>query len=380
MFPPDFFEQKKPKQEIKKEEKKIIIDLAKEEEEDKELLELLEGKKLKINNNTNNIVQNNNYIKNIKNEINTINKEINIYELNLKGNLYKRIDNYYSNKNLNNNYIKKKEKDRIIVINKQKNTSTYTNSKNSHVGRILNLRKLKSQNNMTHEKNINEKLKDNYRNIGKQMPSTGKQVLYNKKYNIQNNNIIANDDTPSVSTLAHTKKYTSNSINTQNLTEDHNNKYRVNLLSAFSNSNNNIFIPFFPVQRPVSNLNIGGQLNMENFNSEKIKNDNKQFKFTKRSIEKIKIDKNMRQKISTAPSRKRIKKNYSNIFSSMNFYGQKFHHIKIDRSLMNNKLGKNMVLNYMNLGQNKFPRIKNSNQYNEIKKIFNMRNPVSISL
>ena len=33
-----------------------------------------------------------------------------------------------------------------------------------------------------------------------------------------------------------------------------------------------------------------------------------------------------------------------------------------------------MILNYMNLGQNKFPKIKNSNQYNEIKKIFNMRN------
>ena len=303
-----------------------------------------------------------------------MNKEINIYDLNLNGNIYKKIDNYYSNRNLNNNYIKKRENNRIILINKQKNASAYNNSKNSHVGRILNLRKLKSQSNMTHEKNNSEKLKDNICNIGKLMPSTGKQVLYNKKYNIQNNNIISNDDTPSVSTLAHTKKYTSNSINTQNLTEDHNNKYRVNLLSAFSNSNNNIFIPFFPVQRPVSNFNIGGQIKIENFNSDKITNDNKQFNFTKRNIEKIKVDKNMRQKISTAPSRKRIKKNYSNIFSSMNFYGQKFHHIKIDRSLMNNKLGKNMILNYMNLGQNKFPKIKNSNQYNEIKKIFNMRN------
>ena len=259
----------------------------------------------------NNNVQNNNYVKNIKDEINMMNKEINIYDLNLKANIYKKIDNYYSNRNLNNNYIKKRENNRIILINKQKNTSAYNNSKNSHVGRILNLRKLKSQNNMTHEKNNSEKLNDNICSIGKLMPSTGKQELYSKKYSIQNNNIISNDDTPSVSTLAHTKKYTSNSINTQNLTEDHNNKYRVNLLSAFSNSNNNIFIPFFPIQRPVSNLNMGGQLKMENFNSEKITNDNKQFNFTKRNIEKIKVDKNMRQKISTAPSRKRIKKNYS---------------------------------------------------------------------
>ena len=315
---------------------------------------------------------NNNYIKNVKSEINMINKEINIYDLNFNNNMYKKIDNYYSNRNVNNN-IKRKEKNRILLINKQKNVSAITNSKNSHVGRILNLRKLKSQNNMTQEKNVSQKLKDNFSEIGNIMPSTGKQVLYNKKYNIQNN-IISNDDTPSVSTLAHTKKYTSNSINTQNLTEDHNNKYRVNLLSAFSNSNNNIFIPFYPVQRPVSNLNMGGQLNMDNFNSEKNSNDSKQINYTKRSIEKIKVDKNMRQKISTAPSRKRIKKNYSNLFSSMNFYGQKFHHIKIDRSLMNNKLGKNMILNYVNLGQNRFPRIKNSHQYNEIKKIFNMRN------
>ena len=144
-----------------------------------------------------------------------MNKEINIYDLNLKANIYKKIDNYYSNRNLNNNYIKKRESNRIILINKQKNTSAYNNSKNSHVGRILNLRKLKSQNNMTHEKNNSEKLNDNICSIGKLMPSTGKQELYSKKYSIQNNNIISNDDTPSVSTLAHTKKYTSNSINTQ---------------------------------------------------------------------------------------------------------------------------------------------------------------------
>ena len=282
-----------------------------------------------------------------------MNKEINVYDKNLKGNnIYKKIDNYYSKRNMennNNNNFKKKEKSRIIIINKQKNTPIYTNSKNSHVGRILSLRKLKSQNNITHANKNSEKFKDNFSNIGKLMPSTGKQVLYNKKY-------------------------TSNSINTQNLTEDQNNKYRVNLLSGFSNSNNNIFIPFLPIQRPASNFNIGGQLNIENFNGQNMLNENKQFNFTKKNIEKIKSDKNMRQKISTAPSRKRIKKNYSNIFSSMNFYGQKFHHIKIDRSLMTNKLGKNLVLNYMNLAPNKFPRIKNSNQYNEIRKMFNVRN------
>ena len=333
-------------------------------------MELLEGKKTKNNNN----IQSINYIKNIKRELNSMNKEINIYDLNLNQKMYKKID--YSNRNINNN-IKRRDKNSMIIINKQKNLSAYTSSKNSHFGRILNLRKLKSQNNISHEKNNSQKLSDKFSTLRKIMPSTGKQLIYNKKYSIPNNNVLANDYTPSVSTLAYSKKYTSNSTNSQNLTEGHNNKYRVNLLSAFSNSNNNIFIPFFPLQRPVSNFNIGGQLNMENFKKEKmdkLANVNRQFNFTKRSNEKIRIDKNMRQKISTAPSRKRIRKNYSNVFSSMDFYGQKYHHIKIDRSLMDNKLGQNMLLNYVNLGQNKFPRIRNSNQYNEIKKIFNIRN------
>ena len=365
---------------IVKEEKKIVIDLAKEEEEDKELIELLEGKKRKIS-------SNNNFVKSFKNENNIINKELNIYDLNLKESIYRKIDNYCSNRNFNNmnhnnnhnsQVNKKREKNRIIILNKQKNVSANTMSKNSHVGRLLNLRKIKSQNNLDYNKNKSEKLRDDFCSIGEKfIPYTGKQVLCNKKYNIQNN-INSNDDTPSVSTLAHTKKYTSNSINTQNLTEDHNNKYRVNLLSAFSsNSNNNIFIPFFPVQRPVSNFNTGSQLKMENFNSEKIINNEKQMNMTKKhveKIEKIKVDKSERQKISTAPLKKRPKKNYSNLFSSINFFGQKFHHIKIDKSLMNNKLGKNMILNYMNLGQNRFPKIKSNNQYNEIKKLFNIRN------
>ena len=46
----------------------------------------------------------------------------------------------------------------------------------------------------------------------------------------------------------------------------------------------------------------------------------------------------------------KINKNYS--------YGQKLYHIKIDKSMMNNKLkesiNKNMILNYMNLAQNKY--------------------------
>ena len=68
-----------------------------------------------------------------------MNKEINIYDLNLNQKMYKKID--YSNRNVNNN-IKRREKNKMIIINKQKNLSAYTNSKNSHFGRILNLRKI----------------------------------------------------------------------------------------------------------------------------------------------------------------------------------------------------------------------------------------------
>ena len=73
-----------------------------------------------------------------------------------------------------------------------------------------------------------------------------------------------------------------------------------------------------------------------------------------------------------------MNKNYSNVFGSMNIYGQKFHHIKIDRSLMNNKLkeslNKNMILNYINLGQNRFPKIKNNFNNSDVKKLFNIKN------
>ena len=78
--------------------------------------------------------------------------------------MYKKID--YSNRNVNNN-IKRREKNKMIIINKQKNLSAYTNSKNSHFGRILNLRKLKSQNNMTHEKNNSQKLSEKFSTIRK---------------------------------------------------------------------------------------------------------------------------------------------------------------------------------------------------------------------
>ena len=393
--------------------------------------------------------------------------------------LYKRIDNYDSNRNNNNqiNHINQllssKEKDKNILLNNNKQKNIFLNNninKYNHISRIINLKSLNGHNNNNNNlsnnisnninnnisnninnnisNNINNNISNNlnvvkdsfftkYNKIGinqnnKQIKDPYKKeqkcisafdsmltnnnnseelinniqnvnmsILFNQKKNIKNNN--ANDDTPSVSTLAYSKKYNSNSINNQNLTEDHNNKFRMGLLSAFPNSNNNnIIIPIIPLQRPLSNFNLGcGQL-WENIDNNK-NNINKLEQNNKKSIDKNiinnvnildknRLTNNMRHKISTAPSQKRgeynyfsnndkdfhmINKNYSNIFNNINNLGPKLHHIKIDRSLMNNKLtdslNKNIILNYMSLEQNQLPKLKN-NHFNGIKKAHIIRN------
>ena len=397
--------------------------------------------------------------------------------------LYKKIENFDSNRNNNNNQINHNNNINQILINKDKNFFLNNKQKNiflnnnrnkyNNVSRIINLKSLNghinsnsnsnsnsisTNNNMNNNinnlndninknidkninNNINNKLnvvKDSFFNKynkvrinrnNKQMKEIYKKeqkwisafdsMLTNNKNNsgelinnLQNVNISIpfnqnknsknthlNDDTPSVSTLAYSKKYNSNSINNQNLTEDHNNKFRMGLLSAFSNSNNNnIIIPILPQQRPLSNFNLGcGQLwenidnikinknNINNMNSEKLEQNNTKIIDKKiinniNIIDKNKLNNNMRHKISTAPSQKRgeynivsnndkefhlINKNYSNIFSNINNLGPKFHHIKIDRSLMNHKLtdslNKNIMLKYMSLEQKQLPKLKNNN-------------------
>ena len=202
----------------------------------------------------------------------------------------------------------------------------------------------------------NTKSKDN-----KTTSPTTKQNIYNPQLNIKK--FLINEDTPSGSTLACSKKYNSNSINNQNLTEDHNIKFRIGLLSAFSNSNNNtnIIIPILPLQRPLSNFNLGGgqlwenidnnNMNKNIMNSAKLEQNKKQLNINKKLINNINIigknKANNREKIGTAPIQKRnefsnyfsnidknkkiLNKNYSNFFSNMSNYGVKFHHIKIDK-------------------------------------------------
>ena len=385
------------------------------------------------------------------------NKDIICNNNNIKNNnnIYKKIDNYDSNNNNKNNHVhisqiinnkekdkeKEKEKEKNTALNAKKNTFLNNKfNKYNHVSRMINLKSLNSQNNNNNLNGLKESIFTKYNKIGinqnhnqikdpfkkeqkcisafdsmlnnnkntsdelNNIQNINKPLMHNQKKIVKNYNF--NDESPSASTLAYSKKYNSNSTNNQNMTEDHNNKFRMGLFSAFSNSNNNIIIPIIPMQRPLSNFNLGGgQLweNMENLtkntvNSVKIEQNNKQININKKFIdniniiEKNKISNEMRNKVGTAPLQKRneynyffnnnekeknlIKKNYSNIFGNMN-YGPKLHHIKIDRSLMNNKfadsLNKNILLNYMSLEQNHLPKIKNNN-LNDVKKIHNMRN------
>lgn len=386
--------------------------------------------------------------------------------VNKNNNIYKKIENYDSNKNSNNHVsqifnnkdkdinnihisqlLNNKDKSKNLTTNKQKNI--FLNNKYSHANRIINLKSLNGFNSSNDlkdsfqfnqynnkiglNKNSKQLKKDhkyisafdgiflNNRNNSEEMNSiqnakskdnktaslSVKQNVYNPQLNVKKFNI--NEDTPSGSTLAYSKKYNSNSINNQNLTEDHNIKFRMGLLSAFSNSNNNtnIIIPILPLQRPLSNFNLGGgqlwenidnnNLNKNVMNSAKLEQNKKTLNASKKLINNINIiGKNKtsnRDKIGTAPIQKRnelsnyfsnidknkkiLNKNYSNFFSSMSNYGVKFHHIKIDKSLMNNKiadsLNKNIIFNYMNLEQNHLPKIKSTN-FNEIKKLHNIRN------
>lgn len=229
-------------------------------------------------------------------------------------------------------------------------------------------------------------------------------IVYNQKMNMNIKHYNFNEDTPSASTMAYSKKY--NSIN-NNLTEDHNNKYRVGLFSAFSNSNNNnVIIPLLPMQRPLSNFNLGGTQLWENMDNKNINKDINGIKMEHNSNNNIKINNNLikninliirnkksndiRHKIGTAPGLKRNQyNNYPSTYNEkennfwngnnnllMSNYCPKFHQIKIDKNLMNNKLADSLnknILNYMNLDGNQLPRIKNHN-FNEIRRMSHMRN------
>lgn len=372
-------------------------------------------------------------------------KQIKSFKKNAKDNyIFKIIEKYYSNndiynnnKNSSKNNIKQEQK-----INNQAHKQNYKmiNNKNVYSNDMV---KIKSFNELKNSlylnqytkriinskqrqiKGLNKRDKKYISVIGRKLSNSKNDkvnsinnednsqnfaknnlIRNNKMTSYNHNNVIKNynfsDEVPEGGTMAFIKKFNSNSINSQNLTEEQNNKLRIGLLSAYSNSSNNIIIPILPIQRPLSNFNLGvGQLfenidnrniNKKTMNNLKYEQKNQKINISQRNIKNNLMDKNrknceLRNKIRTAPGMKRAvnRSNYeekdkkmwnmnSNNFLLSN-YGLKFHHIKIDKSLLNNKLTdslrKNIILNYINLDRNKLPRIQNNNN---IKKYGSMRN------
>ena len=396
----------------------MIIDLAKEEEEDKELLELLGGNKNK--NNTNIIQDNkttnkNNYINEIKNNFQKRNNmsfmkennEPNIYDSKISNNnnnniFYKKLDNFSSKRNTkdNNNIFIKKEKEKNSILNKQKKIiSANTGSINSHVNRLLNLKRIKNQNNINNinskplietfikrikyipsfdfkersKNNSNEfrRLKINKNKEQRYNSSSEKQILYKSKYNYRQNNKNGINDASSINSLINNKKSISNSINAQYSKENKKNKFREGLLSAY-NSNKSNSIPLISVKRPLSNFNIDMKLNKGNLTNEKI---NPEANIVNLNLIKKNKSNDMRDNVNTAPSRKKNfhnylssedrrnirNKNYNYIFNKMNLYEHKYHQIKIDRNFISNNVKESIYkkdfLNYINLRKDKFPKI-----------------------
>ena len=395
----------------------MIIDLAKEEEEDKELIELLGGNKNK--NNTNIIQDNkttnkNNYINDIKNNFQKRNNmsfmkennEPNIFGSKFNNNnfIYRKIDNFPSKRNIKDhdsitNQIEK-EKNTMLKINKQKKIiSANAGSINSHVSRLLNLKRIKNQNNINSitskplietfikgikyfpSFNFKDKSKNNSKELRslkinkikkqRNISSSEKQIMYKSKYNFKQNNKNAYNDISSFNSLIHTNKYISNSINAQIFKEHKKNKYREGVLSAY-NSNKNNSIPFLNVKRPLSNFNIDMKLNKGNLTNEKI---NPEANIVNLNLIKKNKSNDMRDNVNTAPSRKKNfhnylssedrrnirNKNYNYIFNKMNLYEHKYHQIKIDRNFISNNVKESIYkkdfLNYINLRKDKFPKI-----------------------
>ena len=119
------------------------------------------------------------------------------------------------------------------------------------MNRLLNLKKLKSQNNI-YNNNSKKFRKEKFK-------ISNKYISNSEELKEKNNNQQLNDDTPLGSTFAYNKKYIANDgslNNNRNLTDNQNHKFRVSLLSACPNSNNNFFVPYVSLHSPLSNFDL----------------------------------------------------------------------------------------------------------------------------
>ena len=333
------------------------------------------------------------------------NNEPNIFGSKFNSNnfIYRKIDNFPSKRKIKehdsiSNQVEK-EKNSMLKINKQKKIiSANAGSINSHVSRLLNLKRIKNQNNINSitskplietfikgikyfpSFNFKDKSKNNSKELRslkinkikkqRNISSSEKQIMYKSKYNFKQSNKNGYNDISSFNSLIHTNKYISNSINAQIFKEHKKNKYREGVLSAY-NSNKNNSIPFLNVKRPLSNFNIDMKLNKGNLTNEKIY---QEAKIINLNLVKKNKSNDMRDNVNTAPSRKKYfhnylsnedersirNKNYNYRFDKINIYDHRYHQIKIDRNLIRNKakesIYKREFLNYINLRKKKFPK------------------------
>ena len=140
-----------------------------------------------------------------------------------------------------------------LALSKEKNRNRITISSNENY--IYD-----SNRNDLHRNKNNSIFTPRDKNISKtDNKSNNSLPILNNPSNISSKNRISNNynnDTPS------TSAYT-NSTKNNNLRNDHNlteqvSKFRIGLFSANSSANNTAIIPIFPIKRPVSNFNFGG--------------------------------------------------------------------------------------------------------------------------
>ena len=292
--------------------------MQKEEEEDKELLDLLEGKRKKIQFNNiffyyfiiiaytsqsnrrnfiNEVIEEEDEDKNNLNKDNEIKKEFN--NINRNNDKFRKIitksnDDFNNIKVINDKNIKEensgKNKQNLIwsssPFNKKINTYENLFSKKTFDKYVSIRDKLIPENkngvvlpNLNKINNSNNHF-NNFESLNIKKPFSSQQMnlrsISTDKAKFQQN-ININSITGDTSAFTHSsKKYFSpGGIGNQNYTEDLS-KFRMGLLSAGSTSNNNIIIPMIPIRRPVSNFNFGGGQLWNNFenNNKNLNNKN----------------------------------------------------------------------------------------------------------
>ena len=215
------------------------------------------------NNNNTNMVKSGKFNDDNKNNINE-NKNVNIKIVKEDKNEEKEIKKGFRKGNKFNQMYKS------LALSKEKKLNKINIIENENYNYASNGIDFKNKSNNI-ESSTGDKQYPKNDNISKiNLPLLYKPSNISSKNKFPNN---INNETPSTS--AYTNSTKNNLRNDDNLTEQIG-KFRIGLFSANSSSNNNAIIPIFPIKRPVSNFNFGGNQLWEkdDKNKNKEKNNN----------------------------------------------------------------------------------------------------------